>query len=76
MLKFKIFKEIGIAPLNQIIKFANNALTNDADKLSTYNVKADSILTLEFKTISNVVASTYTDKFFYKDVQMLHPQDQ
>lgn len=29
-LKYKVFKKTGIAPLNQIIKFANNALVNDA----------------------------------------------
>lgn len=74
-LKDKIFKKTGIPPMNQIIKFANNALVNDAEVLEACNIKANSILTLDFKTISNVIASTYADKFFYKDVQMIHPQE-
>lgn len=61
--------------MNQILKFANNALVNDAETLEGCTLKANSILALEFKTISNIIASTYADKFFYKDVQMIHPQD-
>lgn len=61
--------------MNQIIKFANNVLINDAESLQAYSIKADSILTLEFKVISNVIPSTYTDKFFYRDVQTIHPQE-
>jgi hypothetical protein len=75
VLKYRIFKKTGIPPANQIVKFANNALINDAETLQGCNVKPDSILTLEFKVISNIIPSTYADKFFYKDVQLLHPQD-
>ena len=32
-LKHKIFKKTGIPPMNQIIKFANNAFVNDAEVL-------------------------------------------
>jgi hypothetical protein len=74
ILKYKIFQKIGVPPLNQILKFGGNALINDAETLSGCNLKNDSILTLEFKTISNVIPSTYSDKFFYKDVQMIHTQ--
>lgn len=74
-LKYKIFKKTGIPPMNQIVKFANNALINDAETLEGCNLKADCVLVLEFKTISNIIASTYADKFFYKDVQMIHPQE-
>ena len=61
--------------MNQIIKFANNALVNDLETLQAYNVKNDSILALDFKTISNIIPSTYSDKFFYRDVTMIHPQE-
>lgn len=30
---------------------------------------------LFFRVISNVVPASYSDKFFYKDVQMMHPQE-
>lgn len=43
--------------------------------LSTCGVKAESILELSFKVMSNLVPSSYSDKFFYKDVELLHPQD-
>lgn len=33
LLKNKIFTKTGIPPMNQIIKFANNALVNDAEVL-------------------------------------------
>mgnify|MGYP001212114669 FL=1 len=61
--------------MNQILKFANNALVNDVETLQGYNLKAESILALEFKIISNLIPSTYADKFFYKDVQMIHQQE-
>lgn len=32
--------------MNQIIKFANNALTNDTETLTGCNIKPESILTL------------------------------
>lgn len=35
---------MGIHPANQIIKFANNPLLNDAETLEAYNIKSDSIL--------------------------------
>lgn len=75
VLKYRIFKKTGIPPANQIIKFANNTLTNDSETLQGCNIKPDSILTLEFKVISNIIPSTYADKFFYKDVQLLNSQD-
>lgn len=46
VLKYKIFRKTGIPIANQIIKFANNALINDAETLQGCNVKPDSILTL------------------------------
>ena len=75
VLKYKIFKETGIHPSNQIIKFANNPLLNDAEKLVGFNIKEDSILELHFKIISNLIPATFADKFYYKDVELIHPQE-
>ena len=75
LLKYKVFLHSGIHPINQIIKFAGNALTNEAELLADCGVKAEGILELHFKTISNIIPASYSDKFFYKDVQTLHAQD-
>ena len=76
VLKHKIFKDTSIHPSNQTIKFANNPLLNDLETLKSYGLKEGSILELSFKIISNIVPSTFTDKFYYKDVQLINAQEQ
>ena len=75
VLKHRIFKDTQIHPANQTVKFANNPLINDIETLRSYGLKDGSILELSFKVISNIVPSTYNDKFYYKDVQLINPQE-
>ena len=74
VLKFRIFEKLGIHPSNQILKYGNNPLINDLESLKTYNLQAGSILEMNFKNMSNLVPATYSDKFYYKDVQHIHTQ--
>jgi len=57
-----------IHPNNQIIKFANNPITNIHELLKSFAIKSQSILELTFKLNSNLVPCTYADKFYYKDI--------
>lgn len=68
VLKYKIFKTCRIHPQNQIIKFANKPLINPVETLSSYGIKDNSIVELCFKLTSNLVPSTFADKFYYKDI--------
>ena len=74
VLKYEIFKETNIHPLNQIIKFGNNPLVNDLETLKSYGIKEGSIMELNFKIISNILPSSFSDKFYYKDVQLINTQ--
>lgn len=75
VLRYKIFKEKGIHPFNQIIRLAGNPLLNDAEKLTAFNINVYSTLELNFKIISNLKPTSYVDKFYYKDVELIHPQE-
>ncbi len=74
VLKFRVFEKTGIHPANQIIKFGNNPLVNDLEPLKAFNLQEGSIVELSFKNMSNLVPATYSDRFYYKDVQHINTQ--
>lgn len=65
---------MGIHPSNQILKYGNNPLINDLESLKAYGLQAGSIMELTFKNMANLLPATYSDKFYYKDIQHIHSQ--
>lgn len=44
VLRHKVYELTKVHPVNQILKFGNNILSNDLETLATYGVKKDSII--------------------------------
>lgn len=73
-LRSHIFEVLKFHPQNQILKFGGKILANLGDSLRSYGLAADSIVEVGFKLSSNLVPSTFADKFYYKDVK--HSREQ
>lgn len=69
VLRYKIYESTKIHPSNQIIKFGNLPLTNNAEAINSFGITDKSILELSFKLNSNLVPCTFADKFYYKDIK-------
>ena len=75
-LRSQISEVLKFHPQNQILKFGGKILNNLADSLRSYGISADSIVEVTFKQGSNLVPSTFADKFYYKDIKHTREQSE